>query len=98
MRLRYNFNAVRINAESVWGKRTATQMTAEIFRQLELIQWIEKNIGEMYEPTEGTMLHGIGWYIIAEFDPDYAGTIHYLDVDDGIMSDLQTTEFLLRFG
>jgi hypothetical protein len=98
MRIPYNFDAVRINAETVWEDRTAPKMTADHFRQLDLVRWVEKNIGEMYDPVPGEMLHGIGWYIIAEFDPGGRGTMHYLDVDDGKMTELQMTEFLLRFG
>ena len=98
MRLQYNFDAVRSNADSVWGNNTAAKVSADHFRQLDLIQWIEGNIGEMYEPVPGEMLHGIGWYVIAEYDPDYSGVIHCLDVDDGALDERQVTEFLLRFG
>lgn len=99
MRLRYNFDRVRVDAESIWGENTAIKMTADHFRQLEFIRWIESNIGEMYEPVAGNMLHGIGWYIDAEFSPGRRHERrHYLDIDDGAITEQQVTEFLLRFG
>lgn len=98
MRIQYNYNFVRLNAESIWGELTGRKKTAELFRQLDMVQWLEENIGELYEPVPGEMLHGIGWYVITEFEPGGRGTLHYLDVDDGLLSEHQITEFLLRFG
>lgn len=98
MRLRYNFASIQQDAESRWGDLTGRQMTASLFRELEFIHWIEENIGDMFEPVQGEMIHGYGWYIDAEFGPKAGETLHCVYIDDDKLTAIQLTEFLLRFG